>query len=91
MQLWLSVCLSQDPMSKYVAMSKSSGGSDLYMVIDSFNRLGSTDAKVKEFVRGIEFGSGEKQINDYGPVRADVQGRVTRGMVERMSRGPFCR
>lgn len=77
-------------MSKYDAMSKSSGGSDLCVVIDSFHRLGSTDAEVKEFVRGIESGRGEKQVNNYGPVRADVQGRFTRGMVERMSRGPFC-
>lgn len=43
------------------------------MVIDSFNRLGFTDAEVKEFVRGLESGRGEKQINDYGPLRADVQ------------------
>lgn len=78
-------------MSKYVAMSKSSGGSDLCVGIDSFNRLGSTDAEVKEFVRGIEPGRGEKHINDYGPVIADVQGRFTQDMVARILRGPFCR
>lgn len=52
-------------------MSKSSGGSDLCVVIDSFNRLGFTDAEVKEF-EGLEYGRGEKQSNDYGPLRADV-------------------
>lgn len=67
-----SACLSPDPTSKYVAMSKSSGWSDLRVVTDSFNRLGFTDAEVKEFVRGLESGRGERQVNDYGPLRTDV-------------------